>query len=71
MFLFIAVLIFSFTFQPAKPIIVVRDDNIPFVPVRRLTLNPWLGENSLSLQEQTMTSRMEKASYDLREGLSF
>ena len=64
MFLFIAVLIFSFTFQPAKSIIVIRDDNIPFVPVRRLTLNPWLGE-------RTMTCRMDKASYDLREGLSF
>ncbi len=76
MFLFIAVLIFSFTLRPPAPrSVIVFDDNIPVVPVRRLTLNPWNMEKRMLdpffHKEQTMTSRMEKASYDLREGLSF
>lgn len=69
LFLIIAALILSFAFMPRPIALIVREPSP--APVRKLTYNPWITEDSMRLQEQTLTSRMEKQSYDLREGLTF
>ena len=71
-FLIIAALILSFAFlpRPRPPQILIVREPVPS-PVRQLTYNPWATEDSMGLREQTLTSRMEKQSYDLREGLTF
>ncbi len=71
-FLIIAALILSFAFMPAPlpPQILIVREPAP-APVRQLTYNPWITEDSMRIREQTLTSRMEKQSYDLREGLTF
>lgn len=67
LFLIIAALILSFAFIP-KPrppqILIVREPTADVVPVRKLTYNPWLSEPATTL-------RMEKPSYDLRDGMTF
>lgn len=66
LFLIIAALILSFAFIPkrrSEVALIVREP----VPVRRLTYNPW----ATRLSEPATTLRMEKPSYDLRDGMTF
>ena len=67
LFLIIAALILSFAFIPRQrgpATLIVREPAADVVPVRRLTYNPWLTEPATTL-------RMEKPSYDLRDGMTF
>ena len=71
-FLLISALILSFAFmpRPRPPVtLIVREPEATLPePVRRLTYNPW---TSMRLREPATTIRMEKPSYDLRDGMTF
>lgn len=70
LFLVIALQILSFALRP-QILIVKGGDSGKTDVVRHLTYNPWATEDFARLQEQTLTSRMEKQSYDLRDSLTF
>ena len=72
LFLIIAALILSFAFIPRQkaPITLIVREPAP-TPVRRLTYNPWATEDFTRLAEPATTLRMEKPSYDLRDGMTF
>jgi hypothetical protein len=72
LFLIIAALILSFAFIPRPPqTLIVREPASTVVPVRKLTYNPWTTEDVTRLREPATTIRMEKPTYDLRDGMNF